>query len=605
MSRLQSKNRSIWQVVRTYKLNSLFVRNLLVIFIVIAIPFTGIWLIMNQHSRAILEDEISAVHLNSLSRISEVSDSVMAQTDRMATKLALLPDAQAFMKFPDYMRNFQTGVINLGRSISSFIHVHDYIDSIHLYSEVNQFIISNNNNTAAASFRDNNWLGEYARQANDRSWTMTRKKFDRYPYLLSVVRPAASIDRYMAGAVIINLDIQRLGMLLNQTERADGELIYIISNTGEIIYSQDTGQLFADAGQVPALSGTAVVMQAESRIVRHEKDRYVVSVIPSSTMPWRYVSILPMVHVEEQVQTMNRFYSMVLAGSAVAVLLAVILISLRTYGPLKRLLTLIDNPEAWEERRQRRPSKSRERLNEDELHYIADGILSTAKSRQAAEKELQHRIELLGKAQTAALQAQINPHLLSNTLDSMQWMAMELTGGRNEISRMVQSLSALMKASMRSDSHLITVAQELEHARRYIEIMEIRFAERLAFEIEVDSSLHECKVVQIILQPLIENAIEHGIRPTRRPGKVSVSCERERDWLTFIIRDDGAGIPAGELEELNSRLKREYTLESDHIGLRNVNQRIKLLFGEAAGITVKSESGRGTDVYVRLPFIEG
>ncbi|WP_168735451.1 cache domain-containing sensor histidine kinase [Cohnella fermenti] len=208
----------------------------------------------------------------------------------------------------------------------------------------------------------------------------------------------------------------------------------------------------------------------------------------------------------------------------------------------------------------------------------------------------------LKNAELRTLQAQINPHLLYNSLDTINCLAIEHQVP--DISRMVLSLTRFYKLGLSQGKELVPLRAELQHIRAYIGIMNMRYEEAIELIVEVPPELQTCLVPRTILQPIVENAVLHGIMETeRKRGSISISAAK-RDSGSYLLQigDDGKGIPPGELAGL---LKRPVSADSEAeggFGLRNVNDRLQLTFGEEYGLSIHSEEERGTTVSLRLPI---
>lgn len=194
-----------------------------------------------------------------------------------------------------------------------------------------------------------------------------------------------------------------------------------------------------------------------------------------------------------------------------------------------------------------------------------------------------------------ALQAQINPHFLYNTLDSIIWM--EERGKSREAITMVSALARLFRISISKGKNVISVREELEHVRNYLIIQKMRFKEKFTYEIEMEEAVREARTIKLIIQPLVENAINHGFDQTSDDALViRVRAYGEGDALMFSVEDDGVGMSAEQVERL-------FTMPPGRsgIGLRNVHERIQLTCGSEYGLTVRSVEEEGTTVLIRLP----
>ncbi|MFD0692947.1 sensor histidine kinase [Paenibacillus sp. GCM10027628] len=203
--------------------------------------------------------------------------------------------------------------------------------------------------------------------------------------------------------------------------------------------------------------------------------------------------------------------------------------------------------------------------------------------------------EFKRKSEMKLLEAQINPHFLYNTLDSIIWMAERKK--HEEVVLMTSSLAKLFRAIIHKNEETVPVRVELEHITNYLLIQKLRYKDKLDFEINVDPSILECFIPKIILQPIVENAIYHGIKNKLDPGFIQITGKAHGDTIVFVVADNGVGM---EPEKLDHILKsKDGSMKG--IGLSNVNERIKLL-GNAFGISFTSERWVGTEVTIALPM---
>nr|WP_258567491.1 sensor histidine kinase [Paenibacillus anseongense] len=207
------------------------------------------------------------------------------------------------------------------------------------------------------------------------------------------------------------------------------------------------------------------------------------------------------------------------------------------------------------------------------------------------------------EAELQVLQAQIKPHFLYNTLDTIQWMAQEYEA--DDIIEVIGALTNLFRIGLNRGNEWIPVRDEVKHAESYMIIQMSRYMDKLDFKFDIPEHLYSYQVLKLILQPLIENAIYHGIKARTGKGKISICAELESDLICFRITDDGAGIPPEKLEEINQILRGEKMREDQYgIGLFNVNERIQLTYGTAYGIQIYSALGKGTTVEIKHPMVQ-
>lgn len=211
--------------------------------------------------------------------------------------------------------------------------------------------------------------------------------------------------------------------------------------------------------------------------------------------------------------------------------------------------------------------------------------------------------ENLKKAELRTLQAQINPHFLYNTLDTIVWMAE--ANKSDQVIEIVRALSSFFRIALSKGKDWISLRQELEHVQSYLTIQKMRYRDILDFRIEVDDSLLDSTILKLTLQPLVENALYHGIKTKRAGGEIVVSAQRgEQDRVVLEVRDDGVGFTPYKLVQIREMLAGEtdeITMKEGGFGLGNVNKRIKLYYGLPYGLAIESQYRGGTKVTVTIP----
>lgn len=207
----------------------------------------------------------------------------------------------------------------------------------------------------------------------------------------------------------------------------------------------------------------------------------------------------------------------------------------------------------------------------------------------------------LRQAELELLQSQINPHFLYNTLDTIVWLAE--AGDKEKVVSMVESLSDFFRTSLNQGKDVISLKEELHHVESYLKIQKIRYQDILSYEINVPSSLDLCQIPKITLQPIVENALYHGIKNKRGMGNIRVSAELLDGNCVITISDDGIGMTEERLEAVKNALCNSKPDEAAIYGMFNVNERIRLKFGDEYGISIESRYQEGTRITIKLPFV--
>ena len=230
-----------------------------------------------------------------------------------------------------------------------------------------------------------------------------------------------------------------------------------------------------------------------------------------------------------------------------------------------------------------------------QVNTMADHLESMMKKSELDAKRLR-------KAELRTLQAQINPHFLYNTLDAIVWKAE--AGETEEVIGLTSSLSDFFRISLSSGADWIPLSQEKKHIEGYLKIQQTRYRDIMKYEIDIPDEIGHYYILKLLLQPLVENALYHGIKIKRGGGTIYVSGKENDGYLDFCVKDTGCGMSPAQLEELNSRIKKENPMVSDRgsggFGLVNVNMRIRLYYNEPEGLKITS-SPAGTEVRFRVP----
>ncbi len=242
----------------------------------------------------------------------------------------------------------------------------------------------------------------------------------------------------------------------------------------------------------------------------------------------------------------------------------------------------------------------------NELNTLAENLNTMAGQIDLLIQKNMEEQKNFQKAEMKALQAQITPHFLYNTFDTIVWLAEE--EHTEEVVRITKAFSDFLRISLSRGHEWITISQELEHIKNYLTIQKIRYADILNYSIDADEALMDVKMIKLVLQPLIENAIYHGIKNKRGRGKLKVSAHFTNDSRTFVcftVEDNGAGFTEERLGQVRNELRtgaQDSEKLSSVYGLYNVNKKLKLYYGEnTEGLLIESEAGKGSKISFTIP----
>lgn len=236
------------------------------------------------------------------------------------------------------------------------------------------------------------------------------------------------------------------------------------------------------------------------------------------------------------------------------------------------------------------------RLSDDEIGDLAEQFnqmvihISTLMNQIIAEQEAKRKSDI------QFLQSQINPHFLYNTLTSLRYMV--LAGRKEDAETSILALNRILRYSLSEAQQYITINMEMDMLANYLTIANFSFETPMDATIDIDPAIGSCLTIRLLLQPIVENAILHGLKATKIPPKLRIQGYADGDSIVFSIKDNGVGF---DVSTLNME---EPPRDSSHIGIKNVNMRIKLQFGSAYSLKIYSRTGIGTTVIIRIPRIE-
>ncbi|MBP3361531.1 MAG: histidine kinase [Clostridia bacterium] len=573
-------------------------KNLKLISILMLIPLCLISFFLYKNATSVVINEALNSNEAALGRTRVICDNLFKQMAYLSASAVLDNDVKMYM-ISDMDSEDQITRDNQIQKVNKFINrhtlVYEYIHSIYVYKNSSGFVVSNHGNYGENYFSDMDWISDYRYVDSDKLSVKSRVVNNVYPYLISFIRPTFYGFDSSCGAVVINVDLRKMQQLLKISEKPNEQTCYVVDKDGMILYSDDDEMACKNVSQDGLIKQLSDKPAGFSGQVDVDGVSYLVCVLSSATeFEYKYISIM------QRSNYKNRFGSM-LTGIMIIILFAFIIefalslvISAKIYQPFGSFIELLKSDEA------NKPSHE----EYDELQLIRRSIMNTISSKEHAEVELAERLEMLNDMHINALQAQINPHFLFNTLETINWMAEGLTNSSNEVTRSILSLSKLIHMYSESDFYMVTLSQEIEYVMLYIDILKTRYDDMFEIKWDIDEELLNKVVVKFCLQPIIENAVQHGLRPKDEKGTIEITGRREKDGMIIHVKDDGVGMTDEQIDRINTSMNEKYTLYQKHIGMHNVNQRIKLVFGNEYGVRISHNTPNGICVSVYMQCIE-
>lgn len=581
------KKMNIKNYIRNYKFNSLFLRNLIRIFLLMMIPLAGAGVIAYFSYSHMQKNEIYAYGNEITGNVYDDLQNIFKSSQNELIYIGFNSNVELYMYGTQETQQFNQRIRAIQDLIRLPVISRDYVNDIYIYSYTSGHIITLNSFESYEVFSQRSCLDEYLEGGRTESALLLTEK-DESGYAsqqLSLFEPV-HYGKNTLGVTCMNFDMDELDTMLTLPEKGT---VYLTDGQ-KILYSNRKEMIGEKRSAVPGVEG----LTDETPVL---SGKNVMTLIPAEESPLEIITSLSLDGYQDQLNSIRIFMFIFFALMLVAVFLLTLYVSIKIFRPIDEIIQEIQ--------------KSRTALIEedklfrehDELSYILSTIQKTSNSNKDAGQELTERVHLLKKAQAVALQSQINPHFLNNTLNTINWISISLLGGNNQISEMITALSKMFRMSLENTDSIIPLSQEIEHCNSYIEIQNIRYEGRYRIEWAIPEELYRCKTIRIVLQPVVENAIYHGVKYLSANGLITISGRAENDVVELSVKDNGLGMSARELEELRVSLREESIRESRHIGLANVNQRIRLYFGNEYGVSIESQEGKGTEVLIRFPRI--
>ena len=393
------------------------------------------------------------------------------------------------------------------------------------------------------------------------------------------------------GVLLVDMGFSGIEQICRDVTLAQGGYLYLIDSGGELIYHPRQQLIYA--GLLVENNRAAAGYRDGSHVETFQGQSRQVTVKTVGYTGWKLVGVAP----AESWLSSSQFQTFGLFLLVFAIFLMAFLnfrISARIADPIRRLDRSVKALESGQD-------VEIEVGGCYEVQHLSRSIRSMVSTMRHLMDDIIQQEGQKRRNELEVLQSQINPHFLYNTLDSVVWMTE--AGQQAEAIQMVASLARFFRISLSKGKSIIPLSDELEHARHYLNIQQIRFKNQFAAKIEVQPDTEGLYTLKLIVQPILENAIYHGMAGAEDDGVISVSARREGDDLLIDVSDNGVGMPPETAASLLSPDRPSMQTSGSGTGVRNVHERIRLTFGEDYGLTIFSEPDEGTLVRIRLPAL--
>ncbi len=474
------------------------------------------------------------------------------------------------------------------------------VDSVQVFAGNRVFYSADFNQTDynAEHFYEQDWYKQTLQSKGKAVLFGTHAPFQRIDSQESVISIARVINktgtRENLAVILVDIRLDSLREILSLSENTNRKFI-IVDDKGNTVYSSALvgEEELADLGQ--AVISNALLKDTGNFYASIAETPSYLNFVTSAYSGWKVIQYIDEQDMTKDATLFRKILLGVALSSLATALLFLFLLSARVTKPIISLSKQV---------RAVGLGKFDVDLStdrQDEFGVLYKGIRKMVEDLQDHIERSSMTMAQQKVAQYGALKSQINPHFLANTLESIQMKA--ILAGQRDIGEMIGLLGRLFRIHIQTGKDIVTLREELEHTRLYVKVQQMRFGDRFTYSETIEPGTEALPVLHFTLQPIVENAIVHGLERMSGQGKLEISAYVADQALCIEIKDNGAGMEEQQFAALRQRLREAATdtLDSEHIGVQNVHDRIRYYYGDSYGLSIDSQVGEGTKVILRLP----
>ncbi len=499
------------------------------------------------------------VIINSSPVISEIA----------ATDIDSIPDSEVYNISSPLTRMLADKIQTLSNA---------YIKSASIYIPEKNVTLSNSGMDATGRYDSQSWYydGFAEDQKNNTLWIKT---INNASYMGIYNKMNTNIYNSEIMAVIINLNNVKYSIQKNLTGN-DSFYLVDLKNNSVIFSVQSSDNTALTAEEISSINRKKEYVISEYNVAciyRYDDSKIINQALRSilPILPWILIICLAFSLI------VSHFFAHTF------------------YKPINTIVSVLNSPE-----NKTFSDGLKTNYKYSEIKYIIEEIIKSNEDKKITQKKLSDNLIQLNHAKHYAMQAQIHPHFIYNTLDLIYLESYKQLGKDNKVSEMIYTFAELLRFSFRNTGNLISIKRELEHIEKYLKIQLFKYSDEFEVQWDIDDEVLKYLCPRLILQPVIENALIHGVIPAKKHCVIKISVVKKDDSIAFIISDNGVGISSKKLDEINEMLNADTNnIMFEHMGIINVHSRIRIMFGDKYGYKILSSDGSGTTVEISIPII--
>lgn len=553
----------------------IFICMTLLALISIAVAFT-----MNAATR---KQALDRANVQSLNLIKASLDNVLTDTSGQALKLAGNSEIRRYRLVDrDYTYDYDAMLMRLNCIKYLHLALRSELDyEIAIYTGVNGYLLSSRTGAQLLRLTVNSDVDDIYRRNYEKGRTLFWEKRELQTKPLSnkmVMTYFCGIDENCF--IIVNVDMEKLRALVATSDAAADRLIMVLDDKNRCLFGSENRLCGVGAEEV-ILDGEIPETGGGGFLYTFEDQEYYAYMCAAGIQPMRYMLLVPIDVYQMEELNLVRSIAMVILGSLLAAMILAAVISRRVFRPIGVILDFIDN----------KAHDAPAQTGSYEVQYILLHILEAYQNNVALKKQQLEDYDAMRKARVRALQQQITPHFLYNTLQAILWMNIEDMGYReSRSSAAIKSLSHMSRFCMEGEGVCVHVDEEIAYVEEFLSLMKLRYGEKIKWRVERDEAAGQCLIPRLSIQPLVENSVKYSLCKMEN-GMLVIRIKISGAKLTVCVEDNGPGFAPEEREALEMEFKHEFYMHDRHVGLTNLNQRLKLIYGADAGLAIKKHDG--------------
>lgn len=589
------------------KLKNISIKVKLMVYSAFTIGLTAlvISIILYNTSESIIRKQVGNQVKITTELIIARNDKLLQEIQRTAFSFAFSSRMKMVMKKHEHPLYEDTeNIKNLSKSIEDLYYLNSTINSIYIYNtkykyyithsmgkvrineedKLYQFIIENFSFTGFDNIY--RWISGIGNI--EISLASLKQKNDRIA--TSLIVPILNDSRELLGVLIFNINEDSIASTYDVSDLGLGYNFVIQDQDGIIISSNKKDEIGKPGYSFQEENSNGdpffSIIDGKTRLVTRLKSYY---------NEWEYIYVIPIDELMKgTVDTLKKTTLLVVAIAIFMLFSLSLLMNYIFYKPVKNSIESIKNSLYKKNTSERIDRK-------DEIGFVFNSFFDILDENTELLKNIFEKEIFAKDAELKMLESQINPHFLYNSLDGA--ICMIRLGEIDKARTMLNALIKLYRMTLDNQTKIVSIKEEIENIKNYNIIQDIRYNRALTIECNIQEGILKYQILKLILQPLVENAIQHGIGKGKKTINISISAYTEKSNIVFKVRDDGLGIPAPRLIELKSIIEKKESGSDKYYALHNINRRIKLYYGEEFGLTIDSVENEWTESKITIPIV--